>query len=281
MPVMPVKFFKHRLALVGIVVVFVLVSCAVFAPVLAPHNPYSQSLAEGLSTPSSSHLMGQDKLGRDIFSRVIYGARVSVMVGVITVLVSSVIGILLGALAGYFGGVIDELIMRLVDILLAFPGILLAIAIMSVLGPSLANVILALCLIGWVGYARLVRGEVMALREREYVTAAQAQGVGSKRIILRHILPNIMSPVIVQATFGLAGAIIAEAGLSFLGLGTQPPNPSWGGMLNEGRQFILVASHLSIFPGIAIMITVLGLNFLGDGLRDTLDPKGQRILPSG
>jgi len=173
------------------------------------------------------------------------------------------------------------MIMRLVDILLAFPGILLAIAIMSVLGPSLANVILALCLIGWVGYARLVRGEVMALRKREYIIAAQAQGIGANRIIFRHILPNILSPVIVQATFGLAGAIIAEAGLSFLGLGTQPPNPSWGAMLNEGRQFILVASHISIFPGIAIMLTVLGLNFLGDGLRDILDPRSQKILPSG
>jgi peptide/nickel transport system permease protein len=275
------KFYKHRLIILGIAVVVILVFCAIFAPLFAPYDPFQQNLAQGLSNPSTAHWMGQDKLGRDIFSRILYGARVSVMVGGITVLVSATLGILLGSLAGYFGGVIDEIIMRLVDILLAFPGILLAIAIMSVLGPSLANVILALCLIGWVGYARLVRGEVMSLRKREYITAAQAQGIGSNRIIFRHILPNILSPVIVQATFGLAGAIIAEAGLSFLGLGTQPPNPSWGAMLNEGRQFILVASHISIFPGIAIMITVLGLNFLGDGLRDILDPKSQRILPSG
>jgi peptide/nickel transport system permease protein len=275
------KFYKHRLIILGIVVVVVLVFCAIFAPLLAPYDPFQQNLAQGLSNPSTAHWMGQDKLGRDIFSRILYGTRVSVMVGGITVLVSATLGILLGSLAGYFGGVIDEIIMRLVDILLAFPGILLAIAIMSVLGPSLANVILALCLIGWVGYARLVRGEVMSLRKREYITAAQAQGIGSNRIIFRHILPNILSPVIVQATFGLAGAIIAEAGLSFLGLGTQPPNPSWGAMLNEGRQFILVASHISIFPGIAIMMTVLGLNFLGDGLRDVLDPKSHRILPGG
>lgn len=275
------KFYKHRLILLGIVVVAVLVFIAIFAPLLAPYDPYQQNLSQGLSLPSAAHWMGQDKLGRDIFSRILYGARVSVMVGGITVLVSATLGILLGSLAGYFGGIIDEMIMRLVDILLAFPGILLAIAIMSVLGPSLANVILALCLIGWVGYARLVRGEVMALRKREYIFAAQAQGIGAKRIIFRHILPNILSPVIVQATFGLAGAIIAEAGLSFLGLGTQPPSPSWGAMLNEGRQFILVASHISIFPGIAIMLTVLGLNFLGDGLRDILDPRSQKILPGG
>lgn len=275
------KFHKNRLVLIGGAVLFVLVFCALFASVLAPYDPFRQNLAEGLSPPSLSHWMGQDKLGRDIFSRAVYGARVSVLVGAITVTVSATIGIFMGAMAGYFGGMIDEIIMRLVDILLAFPGILLAIAVMSVLGPSLANVILALCLIGWVGYARLVRGEVMSLKEREYIVAARSQGINSGRIIFKHILPNIMSPVIVQGTFGLAGAIVAEAGLSFLGLGIQPPNPSWGGMLNEGRQFILVASHLSIFPGIAIMITVLGLNFLGDGLRDILDPKGEHRMIEG
>jgi peptide/nickel transport system permease protein len=194
------------------------------------------------------------------------------MVGLITVGVSSIVGILLGALAGYFGGWTDEIIMRLTDILLAFPGLLLAIALMAVRGPGIPNVIIALSILGWVGYARLVRGQILALKQVEFVTAARALGAPSRRIIGRHLLPNILSPLLVEATFGMAAAILAEAGLSFLGLGTQPPNPSWGAMLNEGRRFLLEAPHLSLFPGLAIMVVVLAFNFLGDGLRDTLDP---------
>ncbi len=194
------------------------------------------------------------------------------MVGLITVGVSSIVGILLGALAGYFGGWTDEVIMRLTDILLAFPGLLLAIALMAVRGPGIPNVIIALSILGWVGYARLVRGQILALKQVEFVTAARALGAPSRRIIGRHLLPNILSPLLVEATFGMAAAILAEAGLSFLGLGTQPPNPSWGAMLNEGRRFLLEAPHLSLFPGLAIMVVVLAFNFLGDGLRDALDP---------
>jgi peptide/nickel transport system permease protein len=187
------------------------------------------------------------------------------------------VGSIVGALAGYLGGVVDEVVMRLIDILLAFPGILLAIAIMAILGPSLNNVVIALALLGWVTYARLVRGQVLALREYEFVQAARALGADAKRIIARHLMPNVLGPVIVTATFGMAGAIVAEAGLSFLGLGTQPPTPSWGSMLNDGRAFLLTAPHLTTFPGVAIMVIVLGLNFLGDGLRDILDPLGRSL----
>jgi len=268
----------NRLVVVGLIICGLLVFSALFAPYLAPYDPFEQNLSEGLRPPSREHPFGQDKLGRDILSRVIFGARVSIWVGLVTVGISASIGIFLGSLAGYFGGLLDELLMRLVDILLAFPGILLAIALMGVLGPSLNNVILALSAIGWVGYARLVRGQTLAMRQYEFVTAAKAQGASSSRIILRHILPNIMGPLTVQITFGLAGVIVAEAGLSFLGLGTQPPIPSWGAMLNEGAQFLLVAPHISIFPGLAIMGVVMGLNFIGDGLRDILDPKGKVIL---
>jgi peptide/nickel transport system permease protein len=270
------QLIRNRLVLVGLVIMALFVFTAVFAPWLAPYSPFEQCLEEGLRPPTMEHPFGQDKLGRDILSRVIFGARISIWIGLAAVAVSAGIGVVLGSLAGYLGGVIDELLMRLIDILLAFPGILLAIALMAVLGPSLNNVILALCIIGWVGYARLVRGQVLAVRNYEFVTAAKVQGAGQLRIIFKHILPNIMGPLMVQITFGLAGVIVAEAGLSFLGLGTQPPTPSWGLMLNEGRQFLLVSPHLSIFPGLAIMLTVLGFNFIGDGLRDVLDPKGQQ-----
>ncbi|MEK7782312.1 MAG: ABC transporter permease, partial [Candidatus Binatota bacterium] len=205
----------------------------------------------------------------------LYGARISVLVGISTVSVSLLIGLLVGSLSGYFGGWVDQLLMRLVDILLAFPGILLAIAFTAVLGPGLNHVILALCLIGWTGYARLVRGEVLAIRERDFIHAAQALGGSPARIVLLHMLPNILPPLLIQGTFGMAAAIIAEGSLSFLGLGVQPPTPSWGSMLNEGRQFLLVAPHLTTFPGLAIMVTVLGLNLLGDGLRDWLEKKGR------
>jgi peptide/nickel transport system permease protein len=215
-------------------------------------------------------------MGRDILARGLAGARISFFVSMVVVSVSSLLGTLLGAVAGYFGGLPDELISRITDILLAFPGILLAIALVAVLGPSLGNVLFALTIIGWVGYARLVRGQVLRARELEYVRAAEALGATTPRILLRHIVPTALPAVVVQATLGMAGAILGEAALSFLGLGVQPPTPSWGSMLNGGRAHLLDAPHLTLFPGLAMALLVLGFNFLGDGLRDLADPKGRR-----
>lgn len=260
---------------IGITILLLLVGVASLAPIIAPYSPTHQNLEKDLLSPSNEHLLGTDKLGRDILSRILYGARISLLVGISTVTISLLIGLLVGSLSGYFGGWVDQLLMRLVDLLMAFPGILLAIAFTAVLGPGLNHVILALCLIGWTGYARLVRGEILALREKEFIHAAQALGGSPPRIILLHMLPNLIPPLLIQGTFGMAAAIIAEGSLSFLGLGAQPPTPSWGSMLNEGRQFLLVAPHLTTFPGLAIMITVLGLNLVGDGLRDRLEKKGK------
>ncbi len=267
------QFWKNKLVGFGLVVICLLFLTAFLAPILAPYDPSAQNLKEGLNPPGSRHWLGQDKFGRDILSRIIYGSRISLWVGMSTALVSLTIGAAIGATAGYLGGVFDEVVNRIIDILLAFPGILLALALMAILGPSLNNVILALCAVGWVGYARLARGQVLTLKERDFVQAARVIGASNPRIIFLHILPNIMAPLIVEATFGMGGAIVGEAGLSFLGFGVQPPTPSWGSMLNEGRQFLLIAPHITTFPGLAIMTVVLGFNFLGDGLRDVLDPK--------
>jgi len=257
----------------GALLTILLIAVALAAPLIAPFDPNAQDTIRRLEAPSHQHPLGLDDLGRDVLSRILYGARVSLRVGFSVVLIAGAIGIALGSISGYFGGAVDVTIMRICDILLAFPGILLAIALVAVLGPSLNNVILALATIGWVGYARLVRGQVLKVREMEYVTAAKALGARSPRVILRHVLPNVINPVIVMATLGLAGAILAEAALSFLGLGVQPPTPSWGSMLTSGRQYLGIANHLAIYPGIAIMLAVMGLNFLGDGLIDALDPK--------
>lgn len=262
----------------GLLLTVALIVVALAAPLIAERDPYQQNTSRRLEAPSREHILGLDDLGRDVFARIVFGARVSLRVGFSVVLIASLIGVTLGAMAGYFGGLMDTLIMRLCDILLAFPGILLAIALVAVLGPSLNNVILALATIGWVGYARLVRGQVLKVREMEYVTAAKALGARSPRVILLHVLPNVINPVIVMATLGLAGAILAEASLSFLGLGVQPPIPSWGAMLTAGRRYLGLANHLAIFPGAAIMLAVMGLNFLGDGLIDALDPKYRKQL---
>ena len=262
---------------VGAVIVLVTIIAALGAPWLAPYDPATQQLSMRLDGPSAGHLFGLDELGRDIFSRVLAGARISLLVGLTVVGISSLVGIVLGAIAGYFGGWLDEVISRSIDVLLAFPGILLAIALVAVLGPSLRNVVMALSVIGWVGYARLVRGQVLRAREFEFVQAARALGAGTPRILFRHVVPTTLPAVMVQATLGMAGAILAEAALSFLGLGVQPPTPSWGTMLNGGRLHLLDAPHLTIFPGLAIAVLVLGFNFLGDGLRDAIDPKRQRI----
>ena len=260
---------------VGIVIVFIAVVAAVAGPALTPYDPASQTIPQRLEAPSREHPFGLDELGRDILSRLLSGARISLLVGLAVVSVSSLIGMALGSIAGYFGGIVDDVISRAIDILMAFPGILLAIALVAVLGPSLTNVILALCVIGWVGYARLVRGQALRAREFEYVQAARALGAGAGRIVFRHVLPTAFPAVIVQGTLGMAGAIIAEASLSFLGLGVQPPTPSWGTMLDAGRSHLFDAPHLTIFPGLAIATLVLGFNFLGDGLRDRIDPKGR------
>lgn len=260
---------------IGIAVLLLLLGVAALAPALAPHSPTEQNLEKDLISFSQAHPLGTDKLGRDTLSRIIYGARVSLLVGVVAVSISLLIGLFIGSLSGYFGGWVDQLLMRLVDILMAFPGILLAIAFTAILGPGLDHVILALCLIGWTGYARLVRGEILGLREKEFIRAAQALGASPLRIIALHLMPNLLPPLLIQATFGMAAAIVAEGSLSFLGLGVQPPTPSWGSMLNEGRQFLLVAPHLTTYPGLALMLTVLALNLVGDGLREMLGKKGK------
>jgi peptide/nickel transport system permease protein len=261
---------------VGAAIVIVTIVAALAAPWVVPYDPSRQQLSLRLEGPSTAHPFGLDELGRDILSRVLVGARISLLVGVTVVSISSLVGIILGAIAGYFGGWLDEAISRSIDVLLAFPGILLAIALVAVLGPSLRNVVMALSVIGWVGYARLVRGQVLRAREFEFVQAARALGASTTRILFKHVVPTTLPAVTVQATLGMAGAILAEAALSFLGLGVQPPTPSWGTMLNGGRLHLLDAPHLTIFPGAAIAVLVLGFNFLGDGLRDVLDPKRQR-----
>lgn len=273
------KAFRGNLALtIGVVLTALMIFVAIAAPLLAPYDPSVQDTGNRLNGPSAQHPLGLDNLGRDVLSRLVYGSRVSLRVGLSVVFISSLIGISLGAIAGYVGGAIDSVIMRLSDMLLAFPGILLAIALVAVLGPNLNNVIFALSVIGWVGYARLVRGQVLKVKEMEFVTAVEALGAKTPRVIILHVLPNVINPVIVMATLGLAGAILAEAALSFLGLGVQPPTPSWGAMLNEGRQYIGLADHLALASGVAIMLAVMGLNFLGDGLIDAFDPKYRKLM---
>jgi len=252
--------------------VLIAVLAAVLGPWVVPVDPSAQQLALRLEPPTGVHIFGLDELGRDIFARLLVGARISLLVGLVVVGVSAIVGVTLGSIAGYFGGRVDEIISRIMDVMMAFPGLLLAIAMVAVLGPSLTNVVLALTIIGWVGYARVVRGQVLRAREFEFVQAARALGATVPRILLRHVIPTTLPAVTVQATLGMGAAILNEAALSFLGLGVQPPTPSWGTMLNYGRQHLLNAPHLTVFPGIAIAILVLGFNFLGDGLRDRLDP---------
>ncbi len=256
----------------GAAIVMLAALAALAGPMLTPFDPAAQDLALRLAGPSGAHLFGLDELGRDILARVLAGARISFLVGLTVVSVSASVGTLLGALAGYLGGIVDDCISRVIDVLLAFPGLLLAIALVAVLGPSLGNVLFALTIIGWVGYARLVRGQVLRAREFEFVQAARALGASTPRILLRHLMPTALPAVTVQATLGMGAAILSEAALSFLGLGVQPPTPSWGTMLNGGRTHLLDAPHLTIFPGLAIAVLVLGFNFLGDSLRDALDP---------
>ena len=265
---------RQPLAILGLDLLALFFVLAVFAPLLAPDNPAAIDLTHRLAAPSAAHWFGTDELGRDILSRIIFGARLSLTVAVSVVGLSLSLGLILGGLAGFYGGVIDTLLnIFLMNAFLALPGILLAIAFVAFLGPGLVNLVLALSIGGWVGYARLVRGQVLAVREREFVEAARALGASDLRIFLRHILPNILQPVIVQAAIGMAGAVLAEATLSFLGLGVPPPTASWGSMLNDARSHLFDSPHMVVFPAIAVMLCVLSFNFLGDALRDYLDPR--------
>jgi peptide/nickel transport system permease protein len=271
------RLARHNpLAAIGILLVTLFVLCAIFAPWLAPHDPAQIALPDRLGSPSASHWCGTDELGRDICSRLIYGARISMIVGSCVVLASLTLGLIIGSIAGYYGGGIDRFVnVVLMNAFLSFPGILLAIAFVAFRGPGIFNLVLALSLGGWVGYARLVRAQVLATREREFVEAARALGASDLRVIVRHILPNIIQPVIVQAAIGMAGAILAEATMSFLGLGVPPPTASWGAMLNDARAHLFDAPHLVLFPAAAVMLAVLSFNFIGDALRDLLDPRSR------
>lgn len=273
------RLARRRTALFGLIVVVAVGLAALLAPWLTPFDPVEQDLTQRLRTPGWQdasgrvHLLGTDHLGRDILARIIYGSRVALVVGLAAVAISGLLGMTIGLVSGYFGGRVDDLFMRLADIQLAFPFILLAIAVIGVLGPSLRNIIVVIGVSSWVVYARVVRGEVLSLREREFVQAGIALGGRDWRILRRHILPNVLTPWLVVATLDMARVIVVESALSFLGLGVQPPTPTWGGMLADGRVYLSTAWWLATFPGLAILATVLGINLLGDGLRDTLDPR--------
>jgi peptide/nickel transport system permease protein len=267
------RFSKNRLAVIGAVTVLLLITVSLFAPFVAPYDPTAINVHDVLSPPSKTHLLGTDELGRDVFSRIIWGSRVSLKVGFVAVGIAIIIGIVIGAIAGFYGGKIDAVLMRFVDIMLAFPTFFLILAVIAILEPSIFTIMVVIGITSWMDVARLVRAEFLTLKERDFVGAARAIGVTDARLIFRHILPNALSPVFVAATFGVAGAILIESGLSFLGLGVQPPDPSWGNILTAGKDNIEVAWWLSLYPGLAILITVLSYNLVGEGLRDALDPR--------
>lgn len=265
--------FKNKAALIGLSIILFLLLCAIFAPLITPYEYDAQELENMLQPPSKDHVFGTDEFGRDIYTRVIYGTRVSLQIGLIAVGISLIIGVVLGAIAGYYGGIVDHVISGVTDVAWAFPTTLLAIAIIASLGPSLVNVMISVALVYWSGYARLVRGEFLSLKEQEFVEAARALGYSDLRIIFRHILPNAIAPAIVLTTLSIPKAIIVESSLSFLGLGAQPPTPSWGSIINSGREYLIEAPWISLFPGLMIALIVLGFNLFGDSLRDTLDPR--------
>jgi peptide/nickel transport system permease protein len=261
------------MAMTGLALVLGLFVVSVFAPWLAPYDPNQIDLKQVLMPPSPDHYLGTDTLGRDVLSRIIFGSRVSLKVGFVAVGLATLIGLFVGALAGYYGGWVDQGLMRLVDLMLCFPAFFLILAVIAVLEPSIWNIMAVIGLTGWMGVARLVRAEFLSLREREFVTAARALGAGDTRLILRHMLPNALAPVMVSATLGVAGAILTESALSFLGLGVQPPTPSWGNILTAGKDNIEIAWWLSVFPGLAILVTVMSYNLLGEGIREAIDPR--------
>lgn len=267
------RFKKNKMALAGSLVVVSLFVLAALAPWIAPYDPEEIDLANVLAPPSAAHWLGTDQLGRDVLSRMIWGARISLQVGIVSTGVALIIGVLLGSLAGYYGGWVDAFIMRLVDIMLCFPTFFLILAVIAFLEPSIWNIMVVIGATGWMGITRLVRADFISLRERDFVLAAKAIGASNLRIVFSHILPNAMASVLVAATLGVAGAILTESALSFLGIGVQPPTPSWGNILTAGKDNIDVAWWLSLFPGLAILITVLGYNLLGEGIRDALDPR--------
>jgi peptide/nickel transport system permease protein len=266
----------NPLNIVAFALIAVFALCAVLAPVLAPYDPLVQDLGSRLRPPSAEHWLGTDSLGRDIASRILYGARISLIIGVVVVTVAGVVGTAIGLVAGYAGGLVDEALMRLTEVFLAFPALILAMAIAGALGPSLTNAIIAIAAVTWAVYARLVRGQILSLRRREFVEAARAMGASRTRIVVRHLLPNALAPLMIQASFDLGSSIIAAAGLSFIGFGAQPPTPEWGVMISEGRNYISTQPWLSLFPGLAILLAVGSFNLLGDGLRDAFDPRLSR-----
>lgn len=267
------RFAKNRLALTGAFIVLLLLLVALFAPLISPYNPTATDVHNMLSPPSKSHVFGTDELGRDVFSRMMWGSRISLQVGFVAVGIAIFIGIIVGALAGYYGGVVDSILMRFVDIMLAIPTLFLILAVIAIVEPSVFVIMVVIGITSWMGISRLVRAEFLTLKERDFVLAAKSMGADDMRIIFRHILPNALAPVFVTATFRIAGAILLESGLSFLGLGVQPPTPSWGNILTSGKDNIEVAWWLSLYPGIAILIAALSYNLVGEGLRDALDPR--------
>lgn len=267
------RFSRNRLAVAGLIIILILASSAIFAPLISPYEPTKIDVYNVLSQPSISHPLGTDELGRDLLSRMIWGSRASLKVGFIAVGIAIFIGTIVGAIAGFYGGRTDSILMRFVDIMLAFPSFFLMLAIIAIVEPSISTIMIVIGITGWMDVSRLVRSEFLTLKERDFIAAAKVAGAGDTRIIFRHILPNAMSPVFVAATFGIAGAILTESGLSFLGLGVQPPEPSWGNILASGKSNLTVAWWLSVYPGLAILITVLSYNLIGEGLRDALDPR--------
>jgi len=264
---------RNKLAMLGLAIVIILIMIAIFAPFISPYDPIERIKEESSVSPNGAHLFGTDLLGRDIFSRVIYGSRISIQVGIIAVGISALIGLFFGAIAGYFSNISDAVIMRVADIFFAFPYILGAIAIMTILGPGIVNIFIAIGVLGWAAFARIFRSSILSIKNKEYIEAARALGAGNYRIIIKHIFPNAMAPIIVYATMNVGTAIIVEAALSFLGIGVQPPTPAWGKMLSESLDYIDIAPWMMLFPGLAIVITVLGFVLLGDGLRDAFDPR--------
>jgi peptide/nickel transport system permease protein len=271
------RFFKHKLAVAGLVVFTLIVLAAIFAPLIAPQSPYTVN-GDFAAAPSGKHILGTDHVGRDLFSRLIYASRVSLAVGIGAVAIYVVIGTILGAFAGFFGKWVDMVIMRITDVFMSFPYLMVILVLVSILGPSLFNIIMVIGLLGWPSIARLVRGSVLSIKEMDYVKAAAALGYSTPRIVFQHILPNCIAPILVNATFGIASAIILEASLSFLGMGVQPPTASWGNMLTEAQSLTVLASQpwLWIPPGVMILLAVLSINFMGDGLRDAIDPKSNK-----
>jgi peptide/nickel transport system permease protein len=267
------KLFSNRLSLIGLIMIALLFVLALLAPVITPHEPNIQHLTKRLEAPSAGYLLGTDDLGRDSFARMLYGVRISLTVGFVAVSISVVIGTLLGLISGYFGGWVDTVVMRSVDVMLCFPTFFLILLVIAFLEPSIYNVMIVIGLTSWPGLTRLVRAEVMSMKEREFILAAKLLGLKNSRIFLVHLLPNVISPIIVSATLGVGDAILTESGLSFLGLGVQPPMASWGQMLASGKEYIYIAWWLTLFPGLAILMTVMSFNLLGEGLRDVIDPR--------